>query len=443
MPQRILKVIAIALTVLGLAMNQACEEPDEIGKDLLPPQDNLNVDIDDSTTIHAFSVIDDSLKTSDPQIIMAGSYFDPIFGQTDASYYAQLRMPSTDLEFGTNAVADSIVLSIPYFSFYGDTTMPLTFEVYELSDDLDPDTNYYSNDVTNYFAQALGSKQFYPKPQSMTVVGNDTLPPMIRIKIDISLAERFITQGGTSVFDDNESFLDYFKGIHVKAATNPGDGSILYFDPYSAYSNLTLYYQNDDDDSLKVSFYTNQLAAKYSKFDHDYSSGTHMLATALQQQLIQKDTTAPVESVFLQSMAGVNVRIRFPYLDQWKDKNIALNKATLVVETDTTDYTSDKYKEPLRLGLVKVNEEGKLELLTDYVVSSEIFDGYFKSNKNEYRFVITRHMQELLNGDMKDYGLYLVSDQRSRNAYRVALMGPQAQQRKMRLEMIYTELDQK
>lgn len=142
-------------------------------------------------------------------------------------------------------------------------------------------------------------------------------------------------------------------------------------------------------------------------------------------------------------MAGVNVRIRFPYLDQWKDKNIALNKATLVVETDTTDYTSDKYKEPLRLGLVKVNEEGKLELLTDYVVSSEIFDGYFKSNKNEYRFVITRHMQELLNGDMKDYGLYLVSDQRSRNAYRVALMGPQAQQRKMRLEMIYTELDQK
>ncbi|MFO8087920.1 MAG: DUF4270 family protein, partial [Bacteroidales bacterium] len=183
-----------------------------------------------------------------------------------------------------------------------------------------------------------------------------------------------------------------------------------------------------------------ELNAKYSRYHHDYSTRKTSLANELQQQVIDNDTLEPIESVFLQSMAGLNMQVKFPYLSQWRDKNIALNKATLVVKAHSDDLTANTYKEPLRLGLVKKNQEGSLELITDYVNSAEIFDGYFDSNKKEYKFVITQHIQEILNG-AKDYGLVIVSDERSRNANRVALRGPQASVDAMKLELIYTELE--
>ena len=441
MLKSILKGFALSATIFMLLINQACEEPDEIGKDLLPPQDNLNVSISDSSSIHAFSYSEDSVKTSDPQVLLAGNYLDEIFGQTSAAFYTQLIMSTTNLDFGSNPVPDSVVLTLPYFSFYGDTTAIQTLEVYRLTEDLYSDTTYYSNEDINYMLPEIGTHTFTPKPQTPVILDNgDTLPPMVRIPIDDALASEFFYSAGSSVFDDNESFLDYFKGIHVKASINNGDGSILYFDPYSSNARMTIYYHNDDKDSLTASFYMGELSGKFSHFDHDYTTGNTMLADSLQEQVVQKDTLSPINTLFIQAMSGINVRIRFPYLDQWKDENIAINKATLIVKTNPADNSNDVYKEPLRLGLAKVVEDGKLELLTDYIISADIFDGYFNDNKDEYRFVITQHIQEILNGE-EDRGLIMVSDKRSSNAYRAALIGPQAKDKNMRLELIYTELD--
>lgn len=441
MLKSLIKVFALAIAISLLIMNQSCEEPDEIGKDLLPPQDNLNVNISDSSSIHAFSYSEDSVKTSDPQVLLAGSYFDKIFGQTNASFYTQLRMSTTNLDFGSNPVPDSVVLTLPYFSFYGDTNASQTLEVYRLSENLYLDTSYYSNEEKNYMQPELGSHTFFPNPQTPVILDNgDTLPPMVRIPIDNALANEFFYTAGSSVFDDNESFLDYFKGIHVKAETNMDDGSILYFDPFSSNARMTIYYHNDDKDSLTASFYMGELSGKFSHYDHNYTSGNAVLSNSLQQQVVQEDTLPPISTLFIQAMSGINVRIRFPYLDQWKDENIAINKATLIVKTNPDDNTNNKYKKPLRLGLAKVVENGKLDLLTDYIISTDIFDGYFNDNKGEYRFVITQHIQEILTGE-EDRGLIMVSDKRSNNAYRAALVGPQAKNKNMRLELIYTVLE--
>lgn len=435
MSKNFFQVIAIALTISGIFLLQSCEEPEEIGKDLVPDQDNLNVEKVDSTSIHAFSYEEDSLQTSEPEVVIAGSYRDEKFGQTNASFYTQLRMASTNLDFGVNPVADSIVLTIPYHSYYGDTTKSLEFEVYELAEKLDNDSTYYSNDQTDILQPKIGSQTVTPKPQTSVIYNGDTLPPVLRIKLNKSLAERFIN-ASSSVFMDNESFMDYFKGIYVKPVENTGDGSILSFDPYSSNANMTLHYHNDTQDSLTTSFFMSDLSAKYSHYEHDYTTGS----SELQQQVVQEDTVAPIQSLFIQSMAGINIKVRFPHFDDWKNKDIALNKATLVLKTDPSDHTADTYKEPQRLGMAKVTEDGDLELLTDFVVSSDIFDGYFNENRNEYRFVITRHMQEILNGE-EDYGLIIVSDRRSSNANRAVLNGPQAQNNQMQLELIYTELD--
>ncbi|MCF8219533.1 MAG: DUF4270 domain-containing protein [Bacteroidales bacterium] len=435
MPKHFFQISAIGLTIAMIFLLQSCEEPEEIGKDLVPGQDNLNVEKVDSTTIHAFSYGEDSLQTSDPQVVLAGSYRDEKFGQTNASFYTQLRMTSTSLDFGVNPVADSIVLTIPYHSYYGDTTQSQQFEVFELAESLNNDSTYYSDEQTDIVQTPIGQQTITPKPRTSVVDNGDTLPPLMRIKLDHSLAERFIN-AGSSVFVDNKTFLNYFKGIYVKPVENTGDGSILSFNPYSSNANMTLYYHNNGQDSLSTSFYMSDLSAKYSYFEHDFTTGSN----ALQQQVVQEDTIAPIQSLFVQSMAGVNIKVRFPHFDDWKKKDIALNKATLVLKTDPNDNTADTYQEPPRLGMAKVTEDGNLELLTDFVVSSDVFDGYFHENRNEYRFVITRHMQEILNGE-EDYGLIIVSDRRSSNAYRAVLNGPQAQNNPMQLELIYTKLD--
>jgi hypothetical protein len=444
MPKKILSVFAIALTMIVFALNQACEEPEEVGKDLLPPQDNLNVEFSDSTTVHAYSYQEDSVQTDERNLVLAGSYKDNIFGPTNASFFTQMRMASTNLSFGNNPVVDSVFLRLAYFGFYGDTTKPVTLEVHEVLDNMYLDSNYFSDRKLSYSPQILGSKDnFYPQPRTLDVIGDDTIAPVVRIPINNSLAQRFFNAQGTGVFEDNVEFTDFFKGIHVKAKTNLGDGSILYFDPFSAQTKLTIYYHNDSD-TLETGFYMSDFAAKYNHFSHNYDARLNtILNNRLQKQLENKDFKTPKSSLFIQSMAGINIKIKFPYLRDWaENRNIALNKATLILETDTLHNTlSNKYKEPQRLGLTKLNDEGELELITDFIVSSDIFDGYYQSNRNEYRFTITRHIQEILNGE-PDNGLVVIPDQRSINAYRAALVGPQANERQLRLELIYTELDQ-
>ncbi len=433
MSQSFFKSISLlTISALLLALH-ACEKPEDLGRDVLPSHDDLNALFSDTLTIHAFSYEEDPISTGNRQRVMVGSYFDPVFGQVHSSLFTQLRMPSTNLDFGPNPQVDSVVLSMEYAGLYGDTNQPATFKVYELQEMLTIDSTYYSDDLLSYTRTPLGEKQFYPRPTSAVTVGGDTLPPMVRIPLKNSLAQRFF-QAGSGVFVDNSTFLNFFQGVHVKAQANPSDGSILYFNPFSAHSVMTIYYRSDGD-TLHTSFHMGEESIKFNRYFHDYTTGDH----DLQSQVLQNDTLPPTQSLFIQSMAGTSVRIRFPHLDQYRNKDIALNKATLVIKADPTDASSDTYKEPPRMGLVTLDPQGDLQLLTDYLVSADIFDGYYDRQRKEYRFTITRHIQELLNGQ-PDYGLMMVSDRRALNAYRVVLKGPQDQDQPMKLELIYTNL---
>lgn len=433
MPQSFFKPFFFFAASVFLLVLHACEKPEDLGRDVLPSQDDLHAHFSDSLTVHAFSYDEDPIRTSMRQRILIGSYYDPVFGQIHSSLFTQLRMPSTNLDFGPSPEVDSVILSLSYTGFYGDTSQQAIFKVYELQESLSGDTAYYSDDQVAHSRTPLGQKQFYPRPTTSVMSGGDTLPAMVRIPLNNHLAQRFF-QAGSGVFVDNSTFLNFFKGIHVRAQTKPSDGAILYFNPFAAHSIMTIYYRSNGD-TLQASFHMGEESVKFNRYTHDYSTAN----IDVQEQVIQKDTLPPTSSLFIQSMGGISVRIRFPYLDQYRDKDIALNKATLVVKADPSDASSDTYKEPPRMGLVTLNDEGELELLTDYLVSAELFDGYYDNQRKEYRFTITRHIQERLNGE-PDYGLVMVSDQRALNANRVALKGPQHPDRPMRLELIYTRL---
>ncbi len=118
--------------VLGLAAISCQKEPDLIGLDLLPIEDNLNIDYTDTSTVVAYTLREDSLRTDELALNLLGSMSDPVFGTTTASIYTQYRLSKNNVTFGENAVADSMILTLTYKGVYGDSMASKTIRVTKL-----------------------------------------------------------------------------------------------------------------------------------------------------------------------------------------------------------------------------------------------------------------------------------------------------------------------
>ena len=68
--------------LLILALFSCKKDPYEIGIDLLPPSDTLNVLTTDTCTVEVFSVRQDSARSDEASSIKLGAMMDPVFGST-------------------------------------------------------------------------------------------------------------------------------------------------------------------------------------------------------------------------------------------------------------------------------------------------------------------------------------------------------------------------
>jgi len=111
----------------------ACQkDPSDIGLSLQNENEIINGNIIDTVSLKAFTIKEDSLSSDERTYSLLGSFLDPIFGYSEASFITQMRLPSSNASFGTNPVADSMVIYLDYRSYYGDTTISQTFDVYEI-----------------------------------------------------------------------------------------------------------------------------------------------------------------------------------------------------------------------------------------------------------------------------------------------------------------------
>jgi hypothetical protein len=63
----------------------------------------------------------------------------------------------------------------------------------------------------------------------------------------------------------------FLRGLYVTAEPVNENGSILYFNLPSILSRLTIYYSNDEQDSLRYEYTITSSDARFNKFDHlDY-----------------------------------------------------------------------------------------------------------------------------------------------------------------------------
>ncbi|AUP79159.1 DUF4270 domain-containing protein [Flavivirga eckloniae] len=234
---------------------------------------------------------------------LLGFFEDQEFGQTTASIITQINPLSSGFspDFGENPVIDSVIMSIPYStksivnnegnttytidSLYGNPADSIRLTIYRNNYFLrrfNPNSNnslqkYFSNangdgvkptdnsalindDVINFDTHA-GSIIFddtlvfsNKEIKTTTGEGEDAVTqgsaPALRVHLDKDFwTSTIINKANDAGLSNLNNFLDYFRGLYLKAQPVEGKGSMILLNLNAGNANITIHYSKGPDDN--------------------------------------------------------------------------------------------------------------------------------------------------------------------------------------------------
>lgn len=433
----------ILFVTLSLLSFSCSKTTDTIGNGLISEGDLIAAYYTDTIEITCHSLTIDSIATRGMSTLLLGSMMDPVMGRTNANFFTQLHLSSTNQRFGVAPVIDSVILQLAYSGYFGDTTTLQTVHVYELADSLNSTGNYYQfSDVEAKPIDLANGFQFYPRPKTTgLVVGTDTITQaVVRIPLDNSFGEQLV-QTDTSVYATPENFKKYLYGLKISCESVTQDGAILSFLPTSnTITVLQLYYHEspEAENRLRYNYYITADDVYFNQYEHDYTLG----APEFVQQVVDGDTAMGQQQLYLQSMGGVRALIRFPHIHQWTTNSahshLLINEAKLILPNSPLVGDSSLYESIYSLALLYLKAEGGTAVLPDYFEGNNYYGGNYSSTKREVVFRIGEYLQKRIKEQQADPGMYLSITGASYNALRWILNGPDAEENKLRCEIKYS-----
>lgn len=442
----LLPIRQVLFALIAICAFTACTtEPDLLGLNLTPQGDKLNANYTDSTTVQAFNIPIDTLRTSvlpgytgtNYTTLLCGAIYDSAYGKAEASFATQLWLSSVNPIINANALADSVILQLPYAGLYGDSLSAQTLNIYELTESLRGDVSYYNNQyITPVPSSLLLSTTFVPKVSLKDSVTLSAVkyPPMLRVKLSNSFGNKILT-GGTNL-ETQEKFRAYIKGLYITATPKDvlGQGSVITFDLTGSNAGIQIHYHTATDTS-SLSLYVNGASSqRYNTFNfHNYQYADPLFKA----QFLAKDSTKGKQKLFLSGMSSSEVKIRFPYILKYKEKQRAgFNQAFLVIDAP---YATKNLYPPSQLSLYKVYKDGVKYSVEDLGVDTPpAISGVLDTITKQYRFKITQYLQNILKAGKEDYYLMLTTASPGRVASQVVIPGTMAGKKRIRLELIYT-----
>jgi hypothetical protein len=455
---RTARLWAIFIGAALLFLNSACTKSSLIGSEIFPPDDAINVKTTDTLTFLTTTVKGDSVRTYSPtSTLQLASYLvgrlqDPVFGQSTATLYAQLRLPTTSPTF-ENVTLDSVVLFLPYKKSarnYGVLTAAQTFKVHRLAEAMDETEDIFSNQTFQKGA-LIGKKTFVPNvTDSLTVAtpSGDTilynkLPPHLRIPLYSSFGNLLLNSA--EQLTSTDKFLEFFHGISVSGEGN----AMLSFDLNGA--GITLYYQETDTEGNvtpeKFDFVINTTSAKSVSFQNIRESAK---GNARGDAAVVKYMNNINDSlVFAQGMEGVETKISFPYIENMR--GAIVNKAELVV---TVADMSDTLLYPLPAQMILFRKlDGAKVVIRDVSTSVNVSSGFALFGGSPkvqvvngvtfttYTLNISGILQNMIDGELEENALYISLYPKAQSADRVILCGASHSQFPMKMNLVYTTTD--
>jgi Domain of unknown function (DUF4270) len=450
-----MKNILTAFSAFALLLTSlSCNDSSLLGADLFQGE-KLNLTFTDTVSINAVSEKVDSVLLHTTGFsydsLLLGKVNDPIFGLTDSRIYTVMALGTTSLpSIASTAVLDSAFFDLVYAPsrINGDTLNQQSLGIYRVTETI-TDENIYSNHrLYSTESTPIGTKTFKPNPYSsvISILKTDTTyyTPRVRVPINPTFAKQFLD---TSKLSTLSTWLNGFE-IRSETTTN----TMLGFNfgaATTAKPNPTairLYYKNAASDTSSQILVIPVSTFHFSNFKHD-------IASAPVKNFLNNQAKGD-SLLYIQGMAGPNVKIEFPYLTSLiKTGNIAINKAELEV-TISKDSKTDIYPAIDQLVLRTAQFAPTLDLNFDDnygsgsvrpsekmttsggYVRTEIVNG---ETVQKYYFNLSSHLNEILSG-RKGSTIYISHLFKEEKSARVLLYGPKSTKYKAKLNLYYTKI---
>lgn len=420
----------VLLSVAFLVILAACKKKEhKVGAEVLDPNQILNSLAIDTFQMKTFTILEDSAITSNPAFAVLGSYNDPVFGKTEASFYTQFRLAGDNPNFGdiSQIVVDSFVLGLEYRGYYGSLD-PQTFEVYRITEDIYKDSTYYAfttKTVESTNLMDLNRDEVTPKPTTKNIIGVDEVDPQLRLYLDTNLAKSFINEAtvGNGLLN-NTNFVSYFKGLKVKVNNPPfasGKGALMYFDLNDPLSKMTIYYRQAGI-SKRFDFLINTDCADFTHVDFD-DSGTSVA------QVLQ-DTISGQNQFYAQSFRSRAV-VQIPGLSNIPKKTV-IQKAELILPIQYQD--GSLYPPGADISTATILSANSNQLINLGVL------GTFSNYTKNYTIDLRQYVQAIVNGEVSNTQIVLSPRLFVLSGERIIFNGPNTNNKyKPKLKITYTK----
>ncbi len=392
-------------------------ESTELGGGLIPPVDNINTFETYLDVITDNKVFQDSTKVYFNDGLAIGHIGnDPEFGATHANAYFNIGSPyfsntnaNTFYPFiNKDSVSiDSVILSLSYNTFYGDTNSVQTIRVFEIAQNPGfSDTTLYKYDTTDFQTTGpeLGSKSFQLKNLDDSILHirkKDTtkLVNVIRIPLQNQLGTRLASYDTSNTsnggFRNDSIFKTLFRGIAIKA-DNSGN-ALAYFLPADQLKTKLVVYFRVTKNGIKDTTFT--------EFYHQTLGQANVVTrTKLNGWLSYLNNGLPNDDkVYLQSIPGSYASIKIPALDTFK--NAVIHRAELVINP-LPSIQEGTFVQPVGLFLDRINTNADTVFTfdidmdvqlagLDFTYNFTAFGGGLKSD-SVYRFTLSKYVQDII-----------------------------------------------
>jgi len=411
---------ALYLLIGGILMaSTSCNKSNFIGEELLPEEDFLY-----STRVDTFKIItytdrDDSVVTSQNAFYALGSINSEFYGKATAGIFGQVLLPANNLFFGDNPQIDSVVITLDYASYYGDTAATHCVSVYRMTERLQAGKLYYSDQKFHHLPIPVGKKNEFKvnNRDSVILADGSKWEPHLRINMFDAFGQNILNLDST-ILENDTTFLTYLQGLYIASDTLTDGYSkgMMYFDMTSEITGLRIYYRNTEADSLSILLPF--LGVKTNYFTNNYPE-----TTPVYNALVTSDTVNGDAVTYVKGFGGLRTILKLPTLTDLKD--VSINKAEL---TFTATYDDGRlFNPPPRVQLLQLDSTGHnfyyvalfsqeyfSSLIDDNLGNTDIGGNLLKSVSEvtgrtvyQYKYIITRHVQEILEGSIDNNGFAL------------------------------------
>lgn len=390
------KIWFAGLIAALLSIFASCDnENSSIGLDLT---DQLGTDFTDTISVSAYSILEDTINTTNLSANLIGTIHDPVFGNCTASTYAQFDLTGASVNFGESPVVDSVVLTLQLASYYGDTTSRVGIRVYQLTDYMWAD-NYNSHSTVPYDPTPLNYSLtgYTIAPTTNVIVDTGECSPHIRIRLSQAFGQYLLNHQSEMI--NNSTFKNFFKGLRISAVSHTGStGYMMLTSMTSSLSGISLYYHNNSTSTTKYVFPCNTECKRFTNFAHNYAASSD---ADFIHSVIEGNHSGGTQKLYVQATGGVKTNITFPYLkDAFKsiDNRVVINRAELVISDISPEEAYLIH--PASLTLQGIKTDSSLTYMPDdsYYTSSDHFGGQYDAVRHEYRFRITKYVQDIIHG---------------------------------------------